>query len=53
VCAEEQIVAGPKTSAVKAPTSGCVIRRRALEANSTTNTAIMATISDEQQKGRG
>jgi hypothetical protein len=29
VCAEKQTVAGPKTSAVKAPTQGCVIRHRA------------------------
>jgi hypothetical protein len=53
VCAEKQTVAGPKTSAVKAPTPGCVIRHRALEANSTTNTAIMAIISHEHQKGPG
>ena len=53
MCTEKQSVAGPKTSAVKVPTTDCVIRRRALEANSMANTKIMATSSNEHQKGPG
>jgi hypothetical protein len=44
---------GPKTSAVKVQTPGCMIGRRASEANRATNTAIMATGSHEHQKGPG
>ena len=51
MCTEKQSVAGPKTSAVKVPTT--VIRRRAVEANSMANTEIMATSSNEHQKGPG
>jgi hypothetical protein len=34
MCTEKQSVAGPKTSAVKVPTTDCVIRRRALGSKS-------------------